>query len=207
MQAMLDQLRAAPLENAGLIEAIKNQCEALGFRTGAHVEFKLGSLPPTETLPPGAHEAILRVAQEALANVGRHARASHVIVSLGAENGTVALGIRDDGAGFDTNQGRRGQGVTNMHARAEEFGGSFELVSRPGNGTSISFSIPYPEIGTPREYRRKALAWGASLVVSILVLSWNMSIGMATFSAIAAVGVVRYAVAYRRAQMRTEAAQ
>ncbi|MBI3679170.1 MAG: hypothetical protein HY235_02010 [Acidobacteria bacterium] len=74
MQVMLDQLRAVPLENAGLIESLKKQCEALGFRTGARVEFKIENLPPTEALPPGAHEAILRAAQEALANVGRHAR-------------------------------------------------------------------------------------------------------------------------------------
>jgi signal transduction histidine kinase len=207
MQAMLDQLRAAPLANAGLIEALKNQCEALGFRTGAQIEFKLGTLPPSGALPPGAHEAILRVAQEALANIGRHARASHVIVSLGAESGTVALRIRDDGAGFDTNQSSRGQGIANMHARAEESGGRFELVSSPGNGTSVTFSIPHAAAPTPREYRRWAVGWGVSLVVSILALAWTRSIGLAIFSAIAAVGVIRSVVAYRRTQVRAEAAQ
>ena len=53
MEAMLDQLRAAPLENNGLVEALKKQCEALRFRTGADVRLTVGELPPSETLPLG----------------------------------------------------------------------------------------------------------------------------------------------------------
>jgi signal transduction histidine kinase len=207
MQVMLDQLRAVPLENAGLVESLKKQCEALGFRTGARVEFKLGTLPPTEILPPGAHEAILRAAHEALANVGRHARAGSVLVSLGSVHGHLELRVQDDGAGFDPNRSSRGQGIANMHARAEEFGGKFELISQPGNGTSVAFSIPYTSTETPREYRQRAVTWGILLVISILVLARTKSGGMAAVSVIAAVGVVRYIVAYRRARMRTEAAR
>ncbi len=55
MEAMLDQLRAVPLENAGLVEALKKQCEALGFRTGAKVDFQLGVLPRKRR--PGARRA------------------------------------------------------------------------------------------------------------------------------------------------------
>jgi len=207
MQVMLDQLRAAPLENAGLIESLKKQCEALEFRTGARVEFKLGNLPPTEAVAPGTHEAILRAAQEALANVGRHARAGRVLVSLGSAQGHVELRIQDDGAGFDPNQSRRGQGIANMHARVEEFGGKFELISQPGNGTSVAFSIPYTAAETPREYLRRAAASGVLLVVSTALLAWTKSMGNPLLTAIAAVGVVRYLVAYRRAQMRSRAAQ
>jgi signal transduction histidine kinase len=207
MQVMLDQLRAVPLENAGLVESLKKQCEALGFRTGARVEFKLGDLPPTEALPPGAHEAILRAAQEALANVGRHARAGTVLVSLGSVHGHVELRIQDDGAGFDPNQSDQGQGIPNMRARAEEFGGKFYLASGLGNGTSVAFSIPYTAGETPREYRRRAVEWGVLLVISILVLAWTKSGGMAATSVVAAVGLVRYTVAYRRARLRSEAAR
>ena len=207
MQVMLDQLRAVPLENAGLVESLKKQCEALGFRTGARVEFKLGDLPPTEALPPGAHEAILRAAQEALANVGRHARAGSVLVSLGSVHGQVELRIKDDGAGFDPNRSDRGQGIPNMRARAEEFGGKFYLASGLGNGTSVTFSIPYTPAETPREYVRKAVEWGAILVVSILALAWTKSTVMVVVLAMAAVGVVRYILAYRRTRMRREAAR
>ena len=207
MQVMLDQLRAVPLENAGLVESLKKQCEALGFRTGARVEFKLGDLPPAEALPPGAHEAILRAAQEALANVGRHARAGSVLVSLGSVHRHVELRIQDDGAGFDPNQSDRGQGIANMRARAEEFGGKFYLASGPGNGTSVAFSIPYTASETPREYLRRAVEWGVLLVIWTLVFALTKSTVMVVVLAMAAVGVVRYTVAYRRARMRSEAAR
>ncbi len=207
MQVMLDQLRAVPLGNSGLVESLKKQCEALEFRTGARVEFKLGNLPPTEALAPGAHEAILRVAQEALANVGRHARAGGVLVSLSAAPGHVELTIKDDGAGFDPNQSGRGQGIANMHARAQEFGGKFELISQPGRGTSVVFSIPYATTETPGEYRRRAVTSGVLLLISIFLAAWTKSKGLAALSAIAAVGVGRYLVAYRRVRMRSEAAQ
>ena len=204
MQVLLDQLRAVPLENAGLIEALKKQCEALGFRTGARVEFHVGDLPPSDAVAPGAHEAILRFAQEALANVGRHARAGKVQVTLGSVYNFVRLGIVDDGAGFDPNQPRCGLGIANMHARAEEFGGTFELASRPGGGTSVAFSIPYAEAATPRQYLRNAVAWGVVLVIAPLVLvrtgQWQVPVTMS--SAIAAFGVLRNVSAYRRVRGR-----
>jgi len=206
MQVMLDQLRAVPLENAGLIEALKKLCEALGFRTGARVEFKPGILPPSSAFPPGAHEAILRAAQEALANVGRHARAGNVLVSLSATREYVELKVQDDGAGFAPEHSARGQGIANMHARVEEFGGRFDLVSRPGGGTSVVVSLPYQFSDTPREYRKRAIGW-VSLLVGLLILSaLKQSIVMLVpVLAMALVNTVRNAAAYRRVQARGEA--
>jgi signal transduction histidine kinase len=169
MEAMLDQLRAEPLENAGLVAALKKQCEALGFRTGARVEFNLGTLPPSTALTPGAQEAIFRVAQEALANIGRHARAGSVVVSLDSVSHRVWLRVRDDGAGFDPNLPANGMGMTNMRARAGEFGGEFELWSRPGGGTSIQFSIPCSVI-KPTNFRRQTIILGAAVAVFSAVL-------------------------------------
>jgi signal transduction histidine kinase len=206
MQAMLDQLRAVPLENPGLIEALKAQCEALGFRTGARVEFKLADLPPAVDLPPGAHEAILRVAQEALANVGRHARARNVLVTLGAFRGQVELGIKDDGSGFDPEHSRRGQGLANIRARAEEFSGKFEVISRPGGGTYVAFSVPYTSGLTPREYRNRAAIMAVALGLLILEFAWIKSLWILPWLLLASVGVIRYVVAYRRARLRGEAA-
>jgi len=149
MEAMMDQMRSVPLENASLVEALKKQYEALGHRTGAQVEFRLGDLPPNETLLPGSQQAILRVAQEALANIGRHARANNVTVSLGSFIDRLELRIQDDGAGFDQLQARRGAGITNMRARAEEFGGNFNVTSGPGSGTTVVLSIPYTPLCRP----------------------------------------------------------
>ncbi len=128
------------------MEALKKQCEALGHRTGAKVEFKLGELPANDTLAPGAHQAIFRVAQEALANIGRHARAGIVTVSLGAFSRRVdllELRIEDDGAGFDVRRGSGGMGIGNMRARAAELKGWLDLTSTPGAGTTVAFSVPY----------------------------------------------------------------
>jgi signal transduction histidine kinase len=101
MEALLDELQAAPMEMLGLVEALKKQCEALALRTGADVRFRPGTLPLVGTLSPGAHEVIYRVAQEALANVGRHARASRVTVSLHASATHFELRITDNGSGFE----------------------------------------------------------------------------------------------------------
>ncbi|MBZ5577170.1 MAG: sensor histidine kinase [Acidobacteriia bacterium] len=167
MEVMLDQLRAEPLENTGLVAALKKQCETLGFRTGAEVAFQLGELPASTVVPPGAQQAVLRVAQEALANVARHARATHVSVRLGKTAGGIELAIRDDGAGFDPNQSRRGMGTANMHARAEEFGGTFELASQPGQGTSIRFFLPY-DAGTRSGWNRRTI-WALGVVFFVFV--------------------------------------
>jgi signal transduction histidine kinase len=175
MQAMLDQLRAAPLENAGLVEALKAQCEALGFRTGANVRFELGSLPPNNALPPGAHEAILRAAQEALANVGRHARASNVDVWLGIARRKLALTVKDDGLGFDANQHKRGMGIDNIRTRAQEFGGELELISAPGRGTSVTISIPYLVPKTTEELKHETLTGAFTAALSLGVGVWQLN--------------------------------
>jgi signal transduction histidine kinase len=159
MEAMLDQLRAVPLENAGLIEALKKQCEALGFRTGAEVEFQHGTLPSSITLAPGTQDAVFRVAQEALSNIGRHARATRVAVFLTAGGGRLDLMIRDNGAGFDLEKQRRGMGIGNMSARAAEAGGTLDVNSGPGAGTKVVLSIPY-RMTTARDYKIAAWTFG-----------------------------------------------
>ena len=198
MEAMLDQLRAVPLENTGLAEALKKQCDALGFRTGARVEFKLGDLPDARQMPPGAHEAILRAAQEAVANIGRHARARNVAISLSSVQGRVELRIEDDGAGFDLAHSPRGYGIANMRTRAEELGGIFEVSSRPGAGTSILFAVPYAITESPRTYRHKALTFTLGAAVMAPVCIWRRDPLMGLFALTWAIWGMRFWGAYRR---------
>jgi signal transduction histidine kinase len=169
MEVMMDQLRSVALENAGLVEALKKLCEALGHRTGARVNFQLGKLPPNESMLPGSHQAILRVAQEALANIGRHARAGSVTVSLGSVSDRVELRVQDDGAGFDPMQGPRGMGIANMRTRAEEFGGHFGVAGSPGAGTVVTFSIPR----VPGKSRKFLYSYGLALLALLLI--WVIS--------------------------------
>jgi signal transduction histidine kinase len=205
MEAMLHQMAAAPLENAGLIEALRRQCEAAGFRTGAKVEFQLGDLPEAEALAPGAHEAILRSAQEALSNAARHARAGRIMVALGTAGHDVRLTVEDDGAGFDTARTPRGQGIANMRARAEEFGGSFELDSRPGGGTTIHIAIPFERPEPAAAYRGRAIEMGVSTAVALVLMLWSRSPLVFAIAAVAAVLTARYAAIYLR--LRRQATQ
>lgn len=195
MEAMLDQLRAAPLENVGLVEALRKQCEALGFRSGANVEFEVGTLPPNRAMTPGANQALFRAAQEALANVGRHARATEVHVALRTVGDSLQLVIRDNGAGFDSAHCPRGMGISNMRERVREFEGSFEVSSSPGAGTSILLSIPFAHEDAA-EYAQQARVKAVLLAVLCFYGFWHPSVFIACVSVIPAIGLARSWRAY-----------
>lgn len=175
MEVMLDQLQAAPFSTPGLIEAVKRLCDATRFRTGAAVTFEAGGLPEDVVFAPGAHQAMLRFAQEALANVARHARAHTVRVWFGESLDWVPAGVRerrfvlsvtDDGQGFDV-AAAPGMGLRNMAARAAEAGGTFDVSSTPGSGTTATLTI-VTRVEAPRRYIAVAASsFGA--VVLILV--------------------------------------
>jgi signal transduction histidine kinase len=82
MNALLQQLSPEPLAKVGLVKALQEQCEALEYRTGAKVNVIISDLPDDEQFPLGAQEALFRMAQEALSNVARHARAGQVELRL-----------------------------------------------------------------------------------------------------------------------------
>jgi signal transduction histidine kinase len=146
MEAMLDRLHAAPLENTGLVAALKKQCEALALRTGAKVTCDVHDLPASKWLPPDAHENLFRIAQEALSNIGRHARATEVHVTLAPAERRLLLKIEDNGQGFDRKnvpeEARLGMGMRNMLARARAIGATFEVETRPGEGAAIYVAVP-----------------------------------------------------------------
>ena len=92
---------------------------------------------------------LLQIAHEALANVARHAKASHVELTLEYGRYTVSLEVTDDGVGFDPAQVAEdfpeghSQGLSNMAARADLLGGSLQVHSAPGQGTRLRVEIPY----------------------------------------------------------------
>lgn len=142
MQAMLHQLRPEALGTAGLIEAMREQCEALGYRTGAEVTLELGEPIPDENLPVGAQEALFRIAQEMLANVARHARAQKVRLWLGRRGEEVVIRIEDDGQGFDPAATVYGMGLRNLKERAASLRGTLEVASAPRAGAELTVRIP-----------------------------------------------------------------
>ncbi len=114
-------------------------------------EFEANMLVPIElhydvsaSLTAAFGRTIFLTAQEALANVARHAKASRVWVSVVEEDQTLTLIIRDDGVGFDpaTRHNRIGHGLVNMQQRAREIAGRFELKSQPDAGTTLVVTLP-----------------------------------------------------------------
>jgi signal transduction histidine kinase len=175
MEAMLDQLRVSALENNGLVEAIRKQAEALGFRTGGDVHVDVRPLPPSEAWPPVSHQAVLRVAQEALANVGRHARANQVWVTLEATETDITLTIRDDGLGRAAEGPRHvGMGIQNMRDRAEEFGGTLSVHTPAGGGTSVVLTVPHAAQADVVRLRRR--------VVLLAIIVTALGLGIAFVS-------------------------
>ena len=115
------------------------------FQANTMVEVDMDAPPAlANSLPPAHARSLFLTAQEALANIARHARASKVLLSLEAEPGEVRLTVKDNGKGFDPSAQSRsvGHGLANMHARAEELGGVFLVHSMPGEGTTLQVSLP-----------------------------------------------------------------
>jgi signal transduction histidine kinase len=163
MDALIGQLQAPPLTITGLVDALRTQCDALGFRTGAEVRLDVGQLPANDMLPPGGPESLYRLAQEALANVGRHARAEHVTVFIGVRTQALDLTVTDDGVGYHPGT-VEGYGQRSMSDRARELGGRCEFTSVPGHGAAVRLTVPcLASTATQRLVRVAAWAGGITL--------------------------------------------
>ena len=136
-------LRPALLDDLGLPAALEHIGNEMAQRSGMAVRV----LPQlhADHLPELQAVSLFRVAQEALRNVERHARARHVDIRLDDCGDKLELRITDDGCGFDVKTVElskdRGIGLTNMRERVERNGGTFELVSQPGH-TAVTASFP-----------------------------------------------------------------
>ena len=152
-------LRPSALDDHGLVPAVEAQLKRFSARTGIEVRMSTGGDP--NELPEVMQTAIFRVAQEALANVARHAGATVVEVELEEEDGRAELRVRDDGAGFDPGAIPRagsegpgaGLGLGGMAERARLVGGELDVRSAPGGGTSVTLRVgsmkQTPGGGTP----------------------------------------------------------
>ena len=142
---MLRRLRPATLDTLGLAAALQELCEAWEQRTGIVCGFRVEGC--TEALGDAIDIAIYRVAQEALTNIVRHARASSVQVTLARSTlADVTLCVRDDGRGMDLNLATRGLGLLGAGERAAGVGGELAIRSAPGSGTHLALRIPLPRL-------------------------------------------------------------
>ncbi len=115
------------------------------FQANTMVEVNVsGPEELSDSIPPAVSQAVFLTAQEALANIARHARASSVALELNRDAESIWLNVTDDGQGFDVQQQDQtvGHGLANMRARAEELGGDFKVDSDAGQGTTIKLKLP-----------------------------------------------------------------
>jgi len=136
------QLRPTALDDHGLLPAMASQVRRFAAQTG--IKADLNASGEEARLEPDEEIAVFRIAQEALANIARHAGASKVHVGLRARGGGVELTVRDDGLGFEPDHpaAGRGLGLGGMAERARLVGGELTIESKPGVGTELSLRVP-----------------------------------------------------------------
>jgi signal transduction histidine kinase len=142
VHALAYQLHPSVLDDLGLNEALRVECEQFSRRESIHAE--LTSFEAPLELPSEVAVCLFRIAQEALRNVAKHSRAKHVRLAVTAGNGNVRMTVRDDGIGFVPAQGRlRSLGHASMRERAQLVGGTVEVESSTGRGTTVQVSVPH----------------------------------------------------------------
>ena len=138
----IQALRSTALERASLIDALGREADQLAASTDIRTTFEVETGSPD--LPPEAAQDILRIVQESLSNVARHARASHVHVRLARGDDGLEVVVQDNGVGFDPVQGLQRPGcfgLAGMQERAERIGGVLQVESERGEGTRVILSV------------------------------------------------------------------
>ncbi len=146
VRSFVSQLRPPVLVELGLNGSLQDAVETVSALSGLVIETDLQG--PSDALAETAQTAVLRIMQEALQNVRKHAGAVNVWVATRRDGDIWTLEVRDDGRGFDTGtvavRGRRNFGLQFMRERAQLIGARLEVESQPEAGTVVRLAIPLP---------------------------------------------------------------
>jgi signal transduction histidine kinase len=139
------RLHPSVLDDLGLVEALKAECDRVARSESVRVDVEADKLP--SSLPREAALCLYRVAQEALRNIVRHAKASSAQLSLSLGGGGLRLAVRDNGRGYDPGSQPSGHslGHASMRERLRLLGGQLEIETGPGRGTTVIAWVPIPE--------------------------------------------------------------
>ncbi|WP_214465651.1 sensor histidine kinase [Microbacterium flavescens] len=150
-RALVARTAAVPDETA-LGGSIERLAERFRAQTGAAIEVRIDTT--AEGLDRDRQVVLLRCVQEGLSNVARHAHAENVTVAVRADGGSATLEISDDGRGFDPAATGAGFGIDGMGDRVALAGGTFEVDSSPGAGTTVRVRLPLDVREGPVEQSR-----------------------------------------------------
>jgi signal transduction histidine kinase len=146
---VMSNLRPTILDDYGLESALQTYVSEFETRYGISVQFEKQN-PPIPRLENSIEITLLRISQEALTNIARHAQANQAVLSLRLDENQIYLTIEDNGVGISSLEGAkhsRSHGLKIMQERAEALEGTLHIHSSPGKGTKIEVLIPLP----PRE--------------------------------------------------------
>ena len=142
LRELIFELRPASLEQEGLAATLRKQVDMMRRLHGRDIELRIsGAARPA----PEAEGDVLRIAQEALNNALRHANARRIELRYESRDHRIVVTVADDGVGFDpAAPGVRSRrlGLTSMEERARALGGALAVVSRPGEGTTVTLEVP-----------------------------------------------------------------
>lgn len=134
-------LRPQLLENLTFIDALRKEAESFG--SDNNIKVTIDTSIEKQNINPDAENALLRIFQEALNNIRKHASANNIEVRLTNDEDNYILSVSDDGIGFDSSEDiSKGFGLISMRERAKLLGGSFEISSEKGLGTRVVVKIP-----------------------------------------------------------------
>ena len=142
IRRFVQDLRPPTLDHLGLMATLEGLASDLREKDG--IETELGTAGRVRRLAPEEELVLFRIAQEALNNALKHAKANQIILNIHGTPELVTLEIIDDGVGFDPDQEVEGGGLglDGMIERAEILGGKLSLTSHPGKGTHIKIEVP-----------------------------------------------------------------
>jgi len=140
MRALIFELRPESLEHEGLVAALEKQAAATRARHSIAVDLQLAGEPDVAL---DVKEMLYRVAQEAMHNTVKHARATAIDVQMTTSAGWLVLDVSDNGCGFDATESFPGHlGLVSMRERAARAGGAVSITSTPGSGTRVHVELP-----------------------------------------------------------------
>jgi len=145
VHALSYRLHPSVLDDLGLVEALKAECDRIARQHGMRVDVDARGVP--RALAIDASLCLFRIAQEALSNAARHAGASAVTVRLAPAGGGLQLAVSDNGGGFDParGNGRSSLGLASMRERVRILDGELDIESEPGRGTTVLAWVPASE--------------------------------------------------------------
>lgn len=167
LHSIISDLRPPALDTLGLAPALDGLADRITRVHGVQVErdVALGSSSPDVENGLELETTVFRVVQESLANVAKHAGATHVRLEVQEGDGELTLLVADDGAGFDRRSPSGGFGLRGMRERVALAGGTLEVASSPGRGTTVRAVLPWRRAGQNGHARSGGIRGAASPVL------------------------------------------